>query len=151
MKLENLLLQANLNKYLAACRAIGVSDSDLFTILDFSDSKRDMKQVGASLNFVKLTTQVVQNIFAVGRQVQALDIPNIPKLGVTVYRTREEQLALDAKKRERKEKEAEQKKLDDIEAAKRAEAAEVILMSDNEPYSSRNEVKEEQEKLLPRG
>lgn len=70
---------------------------------------------------------MVINIFAVGRQAQAMRVPGIPQLGVTCGRTIEEQLALAALKKERKEKEAEQKRINDEEDRKRAEAAEVRL------------------------
>ena len=67
---------------------------DLTTKLDFSDSKRDR-------------VQVVQNLFALGRQAQAIGFEG-PILGKKYSVTREQQLALEAKKDEERRLAAEQ-------------------------------------------
>eukprot|EP01127_Copromyxa_protea_P001788 TRINITY_DN11700_c0_g1_i1.p1 TRINITY_DN11700_c0_g1~~TRINITY_DN11700_c0_g1_i1.p1 ORF type:complete len:523 (+),score=102.57 TRINITY_DN11700_c0_g1_i1:54-1622(+) len=100
----------NLNQYLGACKKIGVSDSDLFTTQDFGVGKRDMKQV-------------VQNIFAVGRRAQVLKCHHLPQLGVTMYRTVEQERALEEKKRKEREEEIRQKQIKDEEARVRSDQA----------------------------
>jgi len=83
--------KANIDAYLTACVKMGVPSADLFTQLDLSETRKDM-------------LQVVQNLFAVARQAQALGFRG-PTLGVTYYKTREEQIELEQKKMVEKEKE----------------------------------------------
>jgi len=83
-----LVERENIQAYLNACVALGVPSQDLFTISDLHEGK--------------FLPQVLQNIFAVGRQAQVISNFDGPTLGVR-YTTSTQDLA---KRKESKEKQA---------------------------------------------
>lgn len=84
--------KSNIDYFVGSCNKIGVPSSDMITSLDLSDSRPDKHQV-------------LQCIYAVARQAQAIGYVG-PRLGVTMYKSREEQLAIEKKRVEEAEKEA---------------------------------------------
>jgi len=86
----------NINKYLNACKSYGVPSQDLFSELDLSESKKDMPPV-------------LQNIYGLARQAQAHGW-NGPQLGVTYYKSVEDQKFLEEKKRKEAREDEERRK-----------------------------------------
>lgn len=80
----------NINMYLEACIKIGVPSHDLFSLRDVGQTKPDR-------------TIVLQNIFALGRQAQALRAP-VPQLGVTFHKTMEDLANIEARRLVEREK-----------------------------------------------
>lgn len=88
--------QGNINMYLEACIKIGVPSHDLFSLRDVGQTKPDRTIV--CLHFCCPTdSQVLQNIFALGRQAQALRAP-VPQLGVTFHKTMEDLANIEARR-----------------------------------------------------
>lgn len=101
---------------------MGIPNQDMFTQLDLSESNRDLGQVRELISFpFDWLVQIVNNIYALARQAQALGY-NGPTLGVTYvlsppdapertltpfryYKTREDQLELERKKNIERERE----------------------------------------------
>eukprot|EP01128_Nolandella_sp_AFSM9_P012476 TRINITY_DN9319_c0_g1_i1.p1 TRINITY_DN9319_c0_g1~~TRINITY_DN9319_c0_g1_i1.p1 ORF type:complete len:833 (-),score=114.58 TRINITY_DN9319_c0_g1_i1:178-2676(-) len=65
--------KANINAYIASCEKLEIPSADMVTPIDFSERKKDLNQI-------------LQNIYAVGRQIQALRL-DFPRLGVKYYST----------------------------------------------------------------
>jgi len=97
--------QGNISMYLQACTKIGIPSQDLFTIIDIGTTKPD-KSI------------VLQNIYALGRQAQAMRVP-VPKLGVTFHKSLEDIARLEEKKRFDRQKDAEKRKEYDERALRR--------------------------------
>jgi len=100
--------QANITCYLEACQQFGVPSQDMFTVLDIGHSAPDK-------------TAVLQNIFAVARQAQAVGFDG-PILGVRYYKTLEEQNQLKKKKEIENQKENERREREkEVRRIRRAE------------------------------
>eukprot|EP01100_Stratorugosa_tubuloviscum_P014893 TRINITY_DN822_c0_g3_i1.p1 TRINITY_DN822_c0_g3~~TRINITY_DN822_c0_g3_i1.p1 ORF type:complete len:515 (-),score=265.02 TRINITY_DN822_c0_g3_i1:73-1617(-) len=78
----------NIQNYLQACKAIGIPSQDIFEVSD--------------LHQAKLLPQVIQNLFALGRQAQVLSNFDGPQLGVRYAVSMEDQVKRSQIKEEEK-------------------------------------------------